>query len=69
VCLGLDTMQQRIYFPGMLLYVAHLVFLSGVVTLIKEHPVCKIGDTLTPEQARILVSVTLPCPHLADNDK
>lgn len=26
----------------------------GVVTLIKEHEVCKKGQTLTPEQARIL---------------
>lgn len=29
---------------------------KGVVTLIKEYTVCKEGQTLTPEQARILVS-------------
>lgn len=28
---------------------------KGVVTLIKEYTVCKKGQTLTPEQARILV--------------
>ena len=29
----------------------------GIPELIKEHTVCKKGDTLTPEQASILVSV------------
>jgi mRNA turnover protein 4 len=30
------------------------VLKKGVVTLIKEHTVCSDGDTLTPEQARLL---------------
>ena len=27
----------------------------GVVTLLKEHTVCKEGSMLTPEEARLLV--------------
>ena len=29
---------------------------KGVVTLLKDYTVCEKGQTLTPEQARILVS-------------
>jgi len=36
----------------MLTYHAHH---SGVVTLIKDYTVCSAGDTLTPEQCRVLV--------------
>ena len=31
--------------------------IPGVVTLMREHKVCSDGDILTPEQARLLVSV------------
>ena len=31
-------------------------FPLGKVVLLKDHEVCKKGDVLTPEQARILVS-------------
>lgn len=31
---------------------------AGVVTLLSDYEVCKEGDVLTPEQARVLVSNT-----------
>lgn len=33
-------------------------FSVGVVTLLSDYEVCKEGDVLTPEQARVLVSLT-----------
>ena len=36
---------------------------KGIVTLVKEFEVCKEGQTLTPEQARILVRNKLYCPY------
>nr|CAG4641964.1 EOG090X0BJA [Eurycercus lamellatus] len=36
---------------------------KGVVTLLKEHTVCKEGSTLTPEEARLL---KLLCIHMAE---
>lgn len=30
---------------------------TGVVTLLSDYEVCKEGDVLTPEQARVLVSL------------
>lgn len=33
---------------------------AGVVTLLSDYEVCKEGDVLTPEQARVLVSPALP---------
>lgn len=36
---------------------------KGVVTLLKEHVVCKEGSTLTPEEARLL---KLLCIHMAE---
>lgn len=32
----------------------------GVITLVKEYTVCKKGSVITPEQARILVSIHCP---------
>lgn len=42
---------------------------KGVVTLIKEYTVCKKGQALTPEQARILVNICIPCIRFNDVDK
>lgn len=35
------------------------MLISGVVTLLKEHTVCKEGNVLTPEEARLLVMITV----------
>ena len=35
--------------------ITHFLLILGVVTLLKEHTVCKEGSTLTPEEARLLV--------------
>jgi len=32
-------------------------YVKGVIVLLSDHIVCKKGDTLTPEQARLLVSM------------
>ncbi len=36
------------------------LFCVGVVTLLKEHTVCKEGNILTPEEARLLVKESSP---------
>jgi len=33
------------------------VHLTGIVTMLRKHTVCKEGEALTPEQADILVSM------------
>lgn len=38
---------------------------AGVVTLLSDYEVCKEGDVLTPEQARVLVSNTETAPARA----
>lgn len=38
--------------------------LKGVVTLLKDYELCKEGDVLTPEHARILVrSIIIHCKY------
>ena len=51
-----SAVQSKFYCTG-------LFTISGVVTLLREHEVCKKGQTLTPEQCRILVrkDYTLLC--------
>ena len=41
---------------------ANLIFFlhEGVITLLKEHVVCKPGETLTPEQTRLLKLMDYP---------
>lgn len=39
---------------------------AGVVTLLSDYEVCKEGDVLTPEQARVLVSAAWPSQQSAD---
>lgn len=41
---------------GLNIFIHLSPLLIGVVTLLKDYDVCKDGDILTPEQARVLVS-------------
>lgn len=57
--LGLPTtLQKGNFFPTkfkMILILKTYILSLGVVTLLKEHTVCKEGNVLTPEEARLLV--------------
>lgn len=45
------TMEPQLRQLGM-----HTSLVKGIVTLDTDHTICKRGDKLTPEQARLLVS-------------
>jgi len=52
--LGLPTTLKKGLVHFFFHYLCHII---GVIVLLSDHIVCKKGDTLTPEQARLLVSV------------